>query len=487
LAESTANGRGGHPAALLYTKNQQSKIFIMTALRTFTFILIFAANAAVAFAADKPVTYDDQIRPILKQYCFKCHGEDQQKADLNLSTFGAVVKGGSAGKVVVAGRATASLLFEAITNEDAGARMPPNNPPLPAEKIELIRAWIQDGLRESAGSKSLAASRDLSFKPVGNAATQPGGPPPMPANLPEMTLPKTNRPMPVISLAASPHAPLLAVSGYEHIRLIDLTTQKEIGVLPFPEGEPQVLRFSRDGKLLMAAGGRPVQSGKVLLYDVVSGKLLTAIGDEIDTVLAADLSPDQKLVALGGSGRVVKVYGTEDGKLKYKISKHTDWITSLAFSPDGKQLATADRAGGIHLWDANSGAILLSLAEHKAAVRTLTWRSDSQMLASGGEDGLLVWWNTADGWPAISKNNAHPPARPQGFYGKIPNGVLAVVFDSQGKLLSVGRDRVARFWDTNGGQIKTFDVPNALPIQAAVSFDGQTLIAGDAAGQLHFW
>ncbi|MDB5387868.1 MAG: repeat-containing protein [Planctomycetaceae bacterium] len=457
----------------------------MHRLLRLTVLLLFAGGST--FAADKPVTYDEQIRPILKQYCFKCHGEDQQKADLNLSAFRSVVKGGSAGKVVIAGRASASLLFQAITNEDAAARMPPNNPPLPAEKIELIRAWIQDGLRESSGSKSLGTARDLSFKPSAGVMVKPDGPPPMPVNLPEIAVPPTVRPMPVISMAASPWAPLLAVSGYEHIRLIDLATQKPIGVLPFPEGEPQVLRFSRDGKVLMAAGGRPVQSGKVVLYDIQSGKQLAAIGDEIDAVLAADLSPDQKLVALGGSGRVVKVFSTEDGSLKYKISKHTDWITALAFSHDGKQLATADRAGGIHLWDANSGAILLSLAEHKQAVRTLSWRSDSQMLASGSEDGLLVWWNTSDGWPAISKGNAHPPARKPGVYGKLPNGVLSAVFDPQGQLFSVGRDRLARLWDAGGNQVKTFDVSNAIPIQAAISFDGKLLIAGDSVGMLHYW
>jgi WD40 repeat protein len=236
----------------------------------------------------------------------------------------------------------------------------------------------------------------------------------------------------------------------------------------------------------MVAGGKPVQSGSVVLFEVRSGKRLMRVGDELDAVLSADLSPDQKLIALGGSGKVVKVYSTADGKLLYKLTRHTDWITAVAFSPDGNVLASADRAGAIHLWDAGSGGILLTLAEHKAAVRTLAWRSDNRMLASGGEDGLLVWWDARDGWPAILKINAHPPVRPEGFYGKLPNGILSVAFGPAGELLTAGRDRQIRVWSAEGDPRRSFPV-ETLPLQTAISFDGQVFAEGDAAGQVHYW
>ena len=309
----------------------------------------------------------------------------------------------------------------------------------------------------------------------------------MPENLPPFNPPAIRRPLPVIALAASPRAPLLAVAGQEQVRLFDLNTRQQIGALAFPEGQPNVIRFSIDGQVLMVAGGKPVQSGSVVLYDVRSGKRLTHVGDETDAVLSADLSPDQKLIALGGSGKVVKVYSTSDGKLRYKLTRHTDWITALAFSPDGNTLASADRAGAIQLWDSASGGILLTLAEHKAAVRALAWRGDGRMLASGGEDGLLIWWDVSDGWPAILKNNAHPPKRPEGSYGKLPNGILSVAFGSSGQLLSAGRDRQIRLWTTTGDAGKTFPSDSALPLQAAISNDGKTFVAGDAAGELHYW
>lgn len=290
--------------------------------------------ASTAFADDKsPVNFNDHIQPIFRQHCAKCHGDDQQKAGLNLQNFESALKGGSGGKAVVAGRASASLLYQAITNEDAEARMPSNQPPLSEAQVKLILAWITDGLRESAASKSLVTNRDLSFKPTASAMTKPDGPPPMPEKLPAVTLPELKHKLPIIALDASPWAPLVAVAGHEHVRLLDIQTQKELGVLPFPEGVPHVIRFSRDGAVLLVAGGKPVQSGKAVLFDVRSGKRLAEIGDELDAVLAADLSPDQQLVAIGGSGKVVKVYGTSDGLLKYKLTRHTDWITAIGFSP----------------------------------------------------------------------------------------------------------------------------------------------------------
>ncbi len=445
------------------------------------YALLFTALTA---AAAEPVAYDEHIRPIFREHCMKCHGEDEPKAGINLSSHDMVLKGGSAGPVVVAGRASASLLFKAITDENEDKRMPYKNAPLPPAKIELIREWIQSGLRETSNSASLTATRDTGFKAI---AARTGAPAPMPVKLPEFLPAPTKRPLPIVAMAASPGAPLLAVAGQEHVRLIDLNTRQQIGAISFPEGQPNVIRFSADGRVLMIAGGKPVQSGSVVLIEVETGKRLTKLGDETDAVLSADLSPDQKLVALGGSGKTVKVYNTADGKLRYKLVRHTDWITALAFSPDGKMLASADRAGAIQLWDAESGGILLTLAEHKASVRALAWRPDSRMLASGGEDGTLVWWDTKDGWPAVVKNNAHAPKRPAGVYGTLPNGVLSVAYGPSGELLTSGRDMQVRLWTVDGVLKSSHFIDSSLPLQVSISADGKLLTTGDVAGQLHYW
>jgi hypothetical protein len=454
----------------------------------FSLLFIFSVFVGLVLAEEVAnPNFDEHVKPILRQHCLKCHGDDKQEADLNLQAYASLMRGGSGGKVVVAGRASQSLLFQAITNPDDDSRMPPNSPPLDAAKIAMIQKWIDAGVRESSASKSMAVARDTSFKPVEHAGSKPSGPPAMPESLPVIELPNLQRPLPVLSMAVSPWAPLLAVASQQHVRLIHTESQQGLGNLPFPEGVPQVIRFSHDGSILMVAGGRPVQLGVATLFDVKSGKRLTTVGDEVDSVGAADISPDQRLVAIGGSGKVVKVFSTADGSLRFKLDKHTDWITALAFSPDGTKLATADRAGGLHLWDAASGGILLTLAEHTQAIHAVDWRPDSKMLASVSEDGKIIWWDVNDGWPAISKTNAHPPVRPAGVYGRIANGVLSARFDSRGNLVTTGRDRTIRVWGADGSQKNVVTLESGLPICSVIANEGKSVISGDNAGNVRFW
>ena len=271
-----------------------------------------------------------------------------------------------------------------------------------------------------------------------------------------------------------------------------------MGSVAFPEGEPQILRFSKSGGVLLAAGGRPVQNGVAVLFDVVSGKRLAEIGNESDAIIAADISADEKSIAIGGSSRIVKIFSTKDGTLLHTLVKHTDWVTAIAFSPDGKLLATGDRTGLIHIWDATSGGVVFPLSEHKASVRSLAWRSDSKALASSGDDGLVVWWDVSKGWPSISKPDAHPATRPAGYYGKIPNGVLDVAFGPKGELVTCGRDQTVKVWATDGQLVKTFSILEEqsktntqgikiFPTRVALTFDGTIVVAGDSAGRIHSW
>lgn len=147
------------------------------------FSLLFIAVAARANDKDT-VSFDEQIKPIFRQQCVTCHGDAVQKANLNLSSYAAVLKGGG-DKVVVAGRSSQSLLFKAIINPDDDARMPPNKPPLPKEQIALIQKWIDGGLRETAGGASLINQSDTSFKPVVEIGGKPAAPA-MPENLAEV-------------------------------------------------------------------------------------------------------------------------------------------------------------------------------------------------------------------------------------------------------------------------------------------------------------
>jgi WD40 repeat protein len=379
------------------------------------------------------------------------------------------------------------MLYKAVNRDEGAPQMPLGQAKIPDAEIAIIRDWIQQGLLETAISVPKGPTGPSPFDYTASTLNQPTGAPAMPESLPALDLPISTRANPVTALAASPWAPLLAVSGHERIYLYDLAKRAPAGELAFPEGIPYALRFARDGATLLAAGGKGVQLGIVALYDVRTGKRLATIGKELDVVLAADLSPDGKLVALGGPRKVVKVYSVADGKEVYEIKKHTDWITAIEFSPDGKLLATGDRSGGILLWDSVRGGNAGTLAEHKDSITSLSWRGDSKLLASGSEDGQIIVWNVVDGFPVSTIAKAHTPKAAPNTYGIIPGGVLGVQFTSDGRIVSAGRDSIIRIWGSDGGVKSASTKADALLTKATASFDGKLAIAGDYKGQIAIW
>ena len=449
----------------------------------------FVALLILPLAAqnEKKPTYDDDVKPIFRRRCFACHNASEMKSGLNLETYAGVMKGGGSGDILKPGRPTGSTLYLAVAHEGNGIpRMPLGGGKIPDAEIAAIRDWIQFGALENAKSVvNVPAGPSLEFN--GSSLNRPTGQPAMPQDLPSVARTRKVHALPITALAASPWAPLVAVADHDSIRLFDIEKRIQIGALAFPEGIPYVLRFSRDGSILLAGGGYGAQSGKVVLFDVKSGKRIAVVGNEMDIVLAADVTPDGKLVALGGPGKVVKGYDVASGKLLYEIKKHTDWITALEFNPDGNRLATGDRSGGIHMWESKVGGILVSLSEHKDSVTSLSWRGDGQLLASGSEDGQLIIWDAREGWPMSTTANAHKPTPKGTVFGKVPSGVLSLQFMSDGRVVSVGRDKTIRIWGSDGKARAASTPSDSLLTKVAASFDSKITIAGDYAGRVMLW
>jgi len=264
------------------------------------------------------------------------------------------------------------------------------------------------------------------------------------------------------------------VAGQRQVLLFHATTMQLLGILPFTEGEPIDLKFSQNGQLLLAAGGRGATSGRVVIWNVVTGQHLITLGDDFDTVLSADISPDQSLVAIGVPNRLVKIFSTKTGDLQHKLKKHTDWVTAVAFSPNGQMLASADRNGGITIWEPETGQELFTLAGHKAGVTSLNWRSDSKLLASGSEDGTVKLWEMEEG-KQFKSWNAHGP------------GVLSVQFARDGRLVSCGRDQSVTLWNATGGKIRNFKFFGNLPLRVTFNDDNTRLFASDFTGRIAAW
>ena len=448
---------------------------------------LFVAISFFASASAAPPNYQDHVLPILKKHCLNCHNADEAEADLDLSTLKTLQAGSSGGKVLVAGSPSKSSLFLAVNHDESVAAMPPESPKIPAAQIKLMSDWIAGGLLASAGAKSQL--RDVSFAVSVGSMKRPDKPA-FPTNLPKQPSVKTNTPPPVVALATSPWANVVAASGHRQVVLYGAAAEEEgagwnlLGALPFPDGDIHDIRFSRNGELLVVAGGIGAQSGKVAVFDVATGKRIATLADEYDVVLSADISSDHQFVAIGTPKRMVKIFSTKDGSLLHRIKKHTDWVTVVRFSPDGKQLASADRNGGIHVWETGSGGIVYTLDEHKVKINALSWRGDGKYLASGAEDGTFVLWDMKDGW-ATRSVNAHIE-KSETRYSR-HTGVLDIDFAANGHILTTGRDRKIRLWKSDGGGKMRSEAIGSLPLNAEFVGGSTSAIVATMDGTITRW
>jgi hypothetical protein len=111
-------------------------------------VLGFVSGATSAFG--QAVDFESQIKPLLSDRCFACHGPDEnaRKADLQLHTReGAFAKLADDLEVITPGKPLASELYRRITTTDPDDLMPPpeSKRELSAGEKELIRRWIEQG------------------------------------------------------------------------------------------------------------------------------------------------------------------------------------------------------------------------------------------------------------------------------------------------------------------------------------------------------
>src|SRR5688572_32965008 len=105
-----------------------------------------AAPAAPA-AAEEKVNFNRDIRPILSDTCFKCHGFDanKRKADLRLDTrAGALADLGGGHGAIVPGKPDESEAFRRVASDDIEEKMPPPDSglTLTPKQVELFKKWI---------------------------------------------------------------------------------------------------------------------------------------------------------------------------------------------------------------------------------------------------------------------------------------------------------------------------------------------------------
>ena len=127
-------------------------------------------------ASTPPATslYAKHISPILDANCITCHGQAKSRGGLRMDSYALLMQGGKDGPVIIAGSADKSILLQRITLPPSHKQFMPaeGKPPLRAEEIAWIKAWIQQGASRTdatlAGVSIREVRPDPPLQPVGD-------------------------------------------------------------------------------------------------------------------------------------------------------------------------------------------------------------------------------------------------------------------------------------------------------------------------------
>ena len=109
---------------------------------------------AFSAPAQKEISYKNDVRPILNDYCLSCHtpgGKGYEKSGFDLRTYQSLMKGTKFGSVIIPGDSFTSILIQLVEGRaHSSIKMPFGiNGSLSKENIDILKKWVQQGAKDN--------------------------------------------------------------------------------------------------------------------------------------------------------------------------------------------------------------------------------------------------------------------------------------------------------------------------------------------------
>ncbi len=245
----------------------------------------------------------------------------------------------------------------------------------------------------------------------------------------------------VLSSAFSPDGHRVATGTWDYgLRLWDIHSGKIVWELPRNGWAIQSVRFTRDGRHVFisssttqgrAAFGR-LSKPFAEMIDAESGRSLFPA--MVSNVVCAELSPDDRWLAIASSNNVIRILDPLTGKSVVNLVGHRGEITMLSFSRDGNLLASSSADRTVRLWRLPSGEAACPPLRHHGQVMRAVFSPDNQTIASATEPGEFAEDPIIQTWNIQTGTTNGPPI-------KALKNVFALTFDeTDGRRLFTGDD-----------------------------------------------
>ena len=406
-----------------------------------------------------PVEFERDIYPILEANCIACHNQALSESDLILEDSKAIMKGGSAGPSVVAGKPEESLLFNVAARIEEPVMPPwPNDvqaKKLTPKELGLLKQWIVEGAAGGSGVKSTV----MNWQPINSQLTA------------------------IYSVDIDPNGRFIAAGRAGGVAVYDMASKTHVAhladpVIQVPAGYPKAahhdfvhaIAFHPSGDLLATSGYREVKLWK--RQTAVADGLINIPADAKSLAMTADGTQ----VAVASAGAGVTLLKAANGEVIRRIE--TDGQTAVAATiTDGERplciIALSD--GRLQSSLLQSGELLHRSEPLPSPVQAMTGPLAASRIAALCADGVVRLLQVAADTAVVSV-----AAEIKSESGAIQQvaGDASVVATVAGQKLEVWKtEDAARSGSFDlPATITQFDVSAALDRAVVVLADGQTLL-----------
>ena len=136
---------------------------------SFIAAIVLSAFIGSPLCADEKsdLLFENNIRPVLVETCFRCHGDSKISGMLRIDSREALMQGGESGAAIVPGKPEESLLIMAIKRQaDVSAMPPEKEKSLRPDQIAAFETWIRDGAHWPETAKIFEHQLYWAFQPV---------------------------------------------------------------------------------------------------------------------------------------------------------------------------------------------------------------------------------------------------------------------------------------------------------------------------------